>query len=87
MHWLHLVFIKQFQGYDRNLVKGMVPVMIGEARRHTVILTYTCSQFEHHKLKLIEAIRSLYHDHKIKETFGCWLFIVANCYSIYSIFH
>lgn len=34
----------------------MVLVMIGGARRHTIILTYTCFQFEHHKLKLMEAI-------------------------------
>lgn len=52
----------------------MVLVMIGGARRHTIILTYTCFQFEHHKLKLMEAIYvANLMAIKIKETFGCWL--------------
>lgn len=54
----------------------MVLVMIGGARRHTIILTYTRFQFEHHKLKLMEAI---YVDNlmaiRLKKHLvaGCWL--------------
>lgn len=55
----------------------MVLVMIGVGgRRHTIILTYTCFPFEHHKLKLREAIyvANLMAIRLMKHLVaGCWL--------------